>query len=297
MLFVAILVGILSSAILGLLVALISMMTDHNLLGFTVMYIFPIGTILFSMVVSVFYFITLVKGNVKVTFAKSLVMVVIVFISYFGIEYFTYLNTYIDVDGDGLNYSREGYHISEFYNENTDETFTFLSYYKYRVDHAIVTSYSKYSDSSTTVEGKTGLNWVREIAAILGLPIGVAFAYASVFEDRKYCEECKKYMKKKKLFAILDNFAEAINSLDEIINSEDISSVESLRTFIESNPTSLRYSNSHIIGKAYYCKGCNKTHLVLTPYVVGGKGFKADNSNAKTYTLDKNFYSIIANTK
>lgn len=298
MLIVAILVGILSSAVLGFILANISMATDLNLLSFTVFYILPIGTIIFGLAISIGYFFVLIKGNIKVTFIKSLIITLIAIVAYFGVEYYIYTNTYYD-DYGYRNYDKDGYHISEYINPDTDEQFTFWSYYKHGVDHMSI-SFSSRSTKIATAEGKAVLNWIFEIICIIGLPIGVFAATGCIVVDRKYCDECKKYFTRKKMFALFKNynFDEDMATLQEIISSGDINNVERLRTFIETHPTLDKYNSDYVLGTVHYCEGCYKINLVLTPYIMNNKkDFNADNKNEKTYTLDKSFYSMLSTIK
>lgn len=286
---IAMLIGVL---ICSAIVVFVNMILNFDVLGFSMLFIVPVGSIAFGTLASLGYYAALVKTNIKVTFAKGIVSVVILIIAFMGINYYMYSQTYLD-EAMNINYVGHGDHVSEFVNDD-NEALTFPRFYKFSVENRSI-SFSRDSREIGQVEGNVVLNWIFEVITFAGLLIGAFLGFTSILGSKTYCDACNKYMKNRDVFSfdLNDSASEKLKMLDGIgqYNSQ---SCNNLAQLIEQNRITKKYKTEYIKGSVSYCTDCNRSILKVTTYHLNSKkALVADTKNALSYSLEPLFLNTL----
>ncbi|GMQ58292.1 hypothetical protein AN1V17_26870 [Vallitalea sediminicola] len=253
--------------------------------------LFPIGTFLYGTISSKFFYTLLFKNQIPITKIYYFTTVSFILLSYFGMKYYIYCNTFVDYSMD-INYIGDGVHISELYNETTGNRINFKEYY-FRLKSS-GEMYGMIGGNGFATKLNPMMNSLLELFNILALAISVTITYKRQKPNFKYCKKCNQYMLEKQVFIFDygDNYSKCIlEKIDESMGKED--RVDRLRQIINLNQKLRDTSNEFVVGNFNYCNECEQIYLVIIKYVIDEKGNERIDSIIKEYELDRTYFKLI----
>lgn len=220
-----ILLGLIGLVIDVVLVVAIHSFTSFDLSSFSLFFIVPVGAILIGALASLGYYFGVLKANIKVSKTIQIIGLIITFVGFVAIQYGFYHTAYIDYN-DNLNFKMEGEHISNYVIGETEEPVNFISFTKLSVNTRVI-SFTNRGSKGFEVEGNKVVNWIFYIIDFVGMLAGSFFTRVFVIGDKKYCDNCRRYLKAKKISMFSTSNLERIDRMKAIAyaNPEDITAL------------------------------------------------------------------------
>lgn len=259
------------SAILGLIGLIITVvfvvalhsLTSFNLNSFSLFFIVPVGAIATGSLACLGYYYGILKSNIKVTKAIRYIAIIIACVCFVAIQYGYYYTAYID-ENYILNYKMQGEHVSNFFLADSDEPLNFVSFTVYMVNSSVI-SFSRRATQLAVLEGNKILNWVFYAIDFLGMLAGAFFARQLVLGEKKYCDNCKRYMKHKNLLKFPAHDNERLTRFRSISNADS----QEIVALIEDDGNT--FDEDYFEVKLHYCDVCNSGILELQYMELGSK--------------------------
>lgn len=277
-------------AVAAIILAQLEMYLGFDIFSFYI-FLFPIGSFLYGSIISKFFYNLLLRKQIPITKIYYFTTVSFIILSYFGMKYYIYSNTFVDYTME-INYIGDGVHISQLYNETTGNQFNFWEYYFGLNSSGEM--YGMIGGNGFASNTNDLMNFLLEILKILGLAISVTITYKNKKPYYKYCEKCNQYMNEKQVFIfdLGDNYSKDIlERIDKSMNKED--RVDKLRQIIGLNQELRDTSNEFVVGNFNYCNECEQIHLVIIKYIIDKRGNEKKDSIIKEYELDKTYFRLI----
>ncbi|GKX29959.1 hypothetical protein SH1V18_24390 [Vallitalea longa] len=280
------------SIILGLFTLLLSiaiplallLTTNFQVIHFALFFIIPVGAIFTGYLCGYGYFKGLVLSNRKITGGHYFVGLIMAIVCLVSVLYGTYYLSCFNEEEQKIEYSLEGNHVSD-YEVNGYGEMTFPKYTRYMIENTPV-SFSIRSTNITEVSNPI-FGWIVTIIDYLGLLAGCLACGSSIYDKYEYCDNCKKYKKKKKIFDIpKPNGKGFFDELETLVNNLNMSIF--LEEIID------KYKNDRLkTGEYYecyliYCESCRSASFKFKLYEKNKKGKVVENDDFK-YTIDVNY--------
>ncbi|MCT4545179.1 MAG: hypothetical protein N4A63_16735 [Vallitalea sp.] len=278
------------NAVIAVILAQIKMNLGFDVFSFY-LFVFPIGSYLYGSIISKFFYNLLLKKEIPITKIYYFTTLFFIILSYFGMQYYIYYNTYVDYSMT-INYIGDGIHISELYDKTTGNYINFFDYY-FRLSSG-GEMYGMIGGNGFATEINPLYNLILEIFNVLALGISVTFTYKKKKPPFKYCEKCNHYMNEKQVFIfdLGDNYSKYIlEKIDESMGKED--RVDRLREIINVNQELRDSSNEFVVGNFNYCNECDQLYLVIIKYIIDERGNEKMGKIIKEYELDKSYFRLI----
>jgi hypothetical protein len=265
--------GLIGLAIDVVLVVAINSFTSFDVSTFSLFFIVPVGAMAIGALASLGYYIGILKSNKKISRSIRYIGYVFALVCFIAIQYGFYHTAYVGED-NVLNYKMKGEHISNYYMHDSDEPMNFISFTTESVNARVI-SFSNSGRNSIDVEGVKVVNWIFFAIDFLGMLAGSLFTRLLMFGDKKYCDNCKKYMKNKKLSIFSTSDTEKLNRLQSIAyaNSEEIMAL------IQNDVTAT--NGDHYEFHLQWCPVCKHGYLQL-------KYMELDSNKKPNNKADKN---------
>lgn len=251
----ALILGLISAIVAIVLAVGVNSLFSFDLTSFTLFFIVPVGAIFIGAIACWGYYFGLLKSNLKITKVNKLIGVLLALLTFLGTQFGVYMTTYVDDDGI-INNKMEGVHISEcFIEESTGEPINFISFTKIMVESQTI-SFSNRGRNLFEVEGNPIVNWIFFGINVIGMIIGSLVVRTLVMGSKKYCDDCKKYMKQKNINKYSANDQETIQKLKAIntLSAEEIRAIVGLAKYD---------SGAHFDVNIDWCEECNAGFLQL----------------------------------
>jgi hypothetical protein len=276
-------------AVIAACMGMIKMRFGFDIFGFYISFI-PIGSLIIGTFISKIFYDMLKAREIQIRWIYCITSIFFVLISYYGMKYFVYYNTYIDSLME-INYVGIGNHISEFYNSDTGNSVTF---------HEYCFQLNRGSEMIGMIGGNgyslnmPNMGALLEVLNPISLVVMVIIMFFTAKPSIMYCKKCNKYMNEKQVFIFNtgDNFA---NTMLEKIEqcTKDEEGVEILREVIRVNQELRGTSDEFVVGNYNYCDNCNQLYLVLIRYTINKQGVHKKHGIMKKYVLDEKFFRLI----
>lgn len=239
----------------SLLVDYIALLIDFNLVLAAVIFIIPVGGIIFGLIIGECAKVGMTMDNQVFCKWHGLVVAICGLLTCAAATYLDYATYYVSPAGE-LSRFFKGNHISEI------SDFDFVTYFKY-----------VYLNGSMTLRFKGGVEIPIESAAYVTIIFLLQFIAAAIvsaiilstIRNKPMCSTCGKYYKVKEV----DRFI-AERSLDDIMN--DVYQELSEERFY--TPHYLKSSNHAHSVKVYYCKNCRHGFISVFRLVKVGKNMQ-----------------------
>lgn len=293
-----VLFGVLSSFLVIILATVIVAVTGEHFFIFNIFFFVPIGTILLGIVANIGVKRGMIHGDISYSKKLRILPIALSIICFIGIYFFIYKITYISPDMQ-LNYEFDGQHVSSFLHKDTLEHITFSKYLSVEVLNRDYDFYFTFGNSGVTVPLNTytkvttnSSNWLWFIFEGLGFIAGGIFIFDTV-KDERYCKDCKKYFKTKKLFVTsMNDFEQRLEEFNNCLEEGD-----SLKNFINSlDKLSITNRKSHTIATIVFCPTCSKGILYVKYKRRSGLGFEDVPLKMKKYELNPSVLSTVINS-
>lgn len=265
-----ILFGIISAIVLMAAEYFFGLGGEGSLLSLVILRFIPAGAIGYGMFIgySVAFGVKVQNKQPK-NKLYGIFAAIIAIIVFVGSGYLEFATTYVDDNGI-INRDFEGAPISEFvYETENGEVIemNFINFTKYSLETSSLVESSKYSSNDKIIETSFGENLIRYVLQLLALPIVALLMTVGVLSSSKYCDECRRYHKNKKLYTFYDDdYNEELNELLDK-SSTDIG----LSEFIKKKRKGNKYGGIFYNVSIEYCQGCNEG---LITYTMGKSGSK-----------------------
>jgi len=174
--------------------------------------------------------------------------ILISLIGFWAINYIGYFSAY--VDGNTINHSFKGMHISNYY-------FSFFDYLNYMFSNYTVKTYSSGGMILSQDNLGTGFHVVTFILEGIGFCLGGIGSCVFAIQGREYCKRCKIEFMSKKLYSFNpDKFDLEINELKCSFDSKETFKEQIQRKrIIESE------NKPFITVFLKYCMSCKKSYI------------------------------------
>ncbi|HBK84757.1 MAG TPA: hypothetical protein DDZ53_01845 [Firmicutes bacterium] len=246
--------GLISVILVTLLVVAVHSLLSFDLTSFSLFFIVPVGAIFTSAAACYGYYLGLLKSNKKLDSRLKWVGVLFAFVAYVVMQYGFYCTAYLDENMD-LNFQMTGEHISQFCFSDADEPISFFSFTKMVIESRTI-SFTRYGNSVLEVKENAVVNWVFFGIDLLGAMFGSVVAQMIVIGSRKYCDQCRRYMKQKDLFKFPAGDQETLDSL----TNSDLLTADKLHELL-----SAQYDGEdvHYDVQLDWCTECSDGYLQL----------------------------------
>lgn len=288
-----ILFGILSSLFVIILTTMIVAITGKYFFIFNIFFLVPIGTILLGITANIGVNKGMIYGDIPYSKKLRILPIILSLVCFIGIYFFIYKITYISQDMQ-INYRFMGDHISNFVLKDTLESISFSKFLSYEVINRNYNFYFTFGNGGTVIPvdistvGALNSNWFWFIVEGLGFIAGGIFMFDGVKRER-YCKDCKKYYRTKKLFtAKMVDFEQRLEEFNNSIQNGD-----SLKKFIASmDKLSFIKRRSYVICTIVYCPTCSKGIMYVKYKRRTGLGFEDMPLKMKEYELGSRVVSL-----
>lgn len=274
----SILFGLITLFLSILIPTLVLVFTDFQIMGFSLVFIIPVGAIAIGYLCGLGYFKGLVKSNIYITKKHFLIGLMIALLCIFGLKYAEYALTYVDPTTGDITYSFIGEdHISNYEMEGYGPL-TFINYTKLIIESTPI-SFSYKARSLGEISNPT-VSWIFAIIDYLGVIAGCLYVGISE-KSRPYCQNCQLYNKKLPFIKIPRadgaKFFEDLSACYASANVEQ--EVLALLEQVKSNTLSKR--DEHFLGTLIYCDSCNTASMSFELFELNSKKQLVANSNFK----------------
>ncbi|HOM02043.1 MAG TPA: hypothetical protein PLH43_04360 [Acetivibrio sp.] len=170
-----------------------------------------------------------------------------------------------------LNYKMVGEHVSNYAIGDSDEPLNFISFTKEMVNRRTINFFIR-KRAVGEVEGNVVLNWIFFVIDGLGSALGSIFAMGFVIGSKKYCDDCKRYMKEKSILKFLST------DIDRTIKFQDIErlSPDQIKGLFLTTKVG---RNDHYEVVVHWCEGCDNGYLEMKYMQKNSKGKMEENTN------------------
>lgn len=244
----------------------IKILFAFELTSFSLFFIVPVGAMFSSAAICSGYPFGIKKNNIKPSKGQVITVLILAALMFFVLQYGYYMVTYLDEDYH-INYRFQGDHISEFVFIDSGKEINFLRFLVHSINTQTITF--SYRSLSESVEANKVVNWVFFVLDFIGFLAGGYIIYYYLVSSAIYCDNCNKYMKKKKMIRLTGNIQEKLNILKESIENKDISRIKEL---IQSNVTEKKPEEMYVDTILNYCEDCNDGYLIFEFFVETRKG-------------------------
>lgn len=211
-----ILLGIIGALLAAVLVVAINSLTSFDLSSFSLFFIVPVGAMVTGSLACLGYYLGVLKTNVQITKTIKWVGIVMALICFIVVQYGFYSTAYLDENMD-LNFKMQGDHVSLYVIGDSEEPINFFTFTQEMVNSRVI-SFSNRGRQVFEVEGNKVVNWIFYLVDFLGVLLGAYFARTLVIGNKKYCDNCRRYMKQKDLMKFSVQDAERVIRFKTITN-------------------------------------------------------------------------------
>lgn len=278
----SILFGFITLLLSILIPTLVLVFTDFQIMGFSLFFVIPVGSIAIGYLCGFGYYKGLVKSNVYISKQHLLIGLLIALLCIGGLKYAEYALTYVDPNTGDIAYSLGGVdHISN-YEVDGYGPLTFINYTRLIIESTPI-SFSYKARAIGEVSNPT-VSWVFAIIDFIGVIAGCLFVGLSQ-RSIPYCHDCQLYMKKKKFIKIPSadgqKFFEALNGC---LESEGPSAAINA-LLDEYQSTTVGKRDEHFLGILTHCANCRKATLSFELYQLNSKKQLTQNDSFK-YSIE-----------
>lgn len=263
-----IILGLISLILSIVLAVAIHSNTSFDIMSFSVLFIIPVGSIFIGTIACLGYYWGLLLSNKKISSLFFIIGFLIPLLAYAGTQYGYYATAYLD-ENMQLNYKMEGEHISNYAIGDSDEPLNFISYLKLEVESRVI-SFSRRTRTIAEVKGNPAVNWIFFFTDGLGSIFGSLIAYGFVIKNKKYCDDCKRYMKNKSILKF------PVTDIDRTIMFQDIDKL-SPDKIKELLPTTSVGNEEHYKIVVHRCETCDNGYLEMLYMEKDSKGRITEN--------------------
>lgn len=284
----SILLGILS-LIVGIAFGVIpQLIFDFDVIGFSVFFVVPMGAICVGYVTGWGYFKGLTLSHKQIKGIHLLISMIIMCIAFVSIRYITYFLTCLDPETMEVYYAYDPLNHVSTYEMDGYGQLTFMSYTKLLMDTASV-SFSHRTREIGSVSNAT-MNYVFEGISLLGAMIG-SYSAGAKFKSKPYCVNCKRYKKRKELFAMATAsagpFIAGLETAIQTTASEDIKAALS-----EYSMDKTGIKDNFALFVLLYCDKCQEAVISVEIYAKDRKGrIEQDDSFEKFITIPYSYFN------
>ncbi len=242
--YINIVVGFLFSLAISIIVVLLNSCTGTLLHSFSIWFIIPIGSVGLGYLGSLGYVLIKKKTGLKFTYFDYLIIPSFAVLTYFMVNYITYLYGCIDLNGK----------ISVFTSYNNlgliSERFSFIDFLG-SINYEILGNSTGESVAITFIV-------VQSIGSVIG---GVFQSFT--LKNHKYCESCKKYYSKKEIMSFKSKYFDLIFK-DFNANLEDNGLGSALSNLKKHDI--VNDDEDYGLIELFYCNGCFESYVEINFY-------------------------------
>lgn len=259
--------GLIGSIATAIVVVLFNQWTGWEIHSLSILFIIPIGGILLGAGGAGGFFLGRKLTNTKMLKIDYIIAIALGLLTFFGVNYIAYSNTYISVD------SNDEIKILNQFSQPTDYTsisqfITFGDYmnminssstHQFRYKGAVkVGDEFEVGETTTTI-----LFYIQLLGVLLG-----SLAMALFLAGSKYCDKCKKYYKNKVLKSFdLEKFDEYVELINKNIKN-GISLKKSINEFKGYDSKDKKYGQIELL----YCPSCHDSYLLIKFFAIASNG-------------------------
>lgn len=273
-----IVLGLIGLVIDVVLVVAIHSFTSFDLSSFSLFYIVPVGAIITGALASLGYYFGILKSNLKASKTVRSIGFIITLVGFVAIQYGFYHTAYMDENND-LNFKMKGEHISNVIGD-PEEPINFISFTKEMVNSRVI-SFSNRGRALFDIEGVKVVNWIFYLLDFVGMLAGSFIARMVVIGDKKYCDNCKRYMKDKKFGMFSTSNYERLDRMKAITyaNPDEIAA--------PFQDDGCAINSEHYDVYLHWCTTCNSGYLQLQYMELNSKN-NLSNNEAKNIEIPIN---------
>ncbi|GMQ58159.1 hypothetical protein AN1V17_25540 [Vallitalea sediminicola] len=280
----SIILGLLSLIVSIAIPVIITVVTDFQVIHFSLFFIVPVGAIAVGYVCGFGFFKGLFLSHKKITGVHFFIGFLMAIICLVAIKYTTYYLTCFDEQTQDIVFTLDGDHISKYEIEGYGEM-TFLNYNKYLIENTPI-SFSRRTRTVAEVSNPT-FGWIIAIIDYLGIIAGCILAGSGVKGKYDYCDSCNKYKKSKKIFNIPKAngkaFFEELETLVKDMNM-DIFLDEIVQKHVNTGEKTDEYFECHLV----YCESCRTAEFKFKLFERTSKNKIEENDNFN-YSIKINY--------
>lgn len=275
--------GLIGSIAVAIVIVLFNQWVGWEIHSLSILFIIPVGGILLGAGGAAGFFLGIKLTNTKILKIDYIIAIALGLLTFFGVNYIAYTNTYISVDlNDKIKILNQfsqptGYtSISQFISFgdymnmiNSSSTHQF----RYRAAVKVGDEF-EVGETTTTI-----LFYIQLLGVILG-----SLAIALFLADSKYCDKCKKYYKNK----VLKNFdLEKFHEYVEIINrniKDGVALKKAINELKGYNGKDKKYGQIELL----YCPTCHDSYLLIKFFSIdSNSGFKEIKDLQQSISLEQ----------
>lgn len=257
----AALFGLIGAIFVALIYSGIMMYTGFTLVGLKIFFILPVGAFVMGMASTKGLYYGLKTFNLKRGSRMFILEWITSLICFISIYFFIYSFTYVSSDLN-VNYNFNGNHISNYSYEGSNDRIDFIKYLNHdissrRSDMFLSAGRTGVGVPIGSMEAVGAINWVMFLIECAGFIIGGTIVTSGLIGEY-YCEECNKYLKRKKVSTLKISEYESLlakgsnDALEKII---DMAKAKMKIPFF--------YLGKHWRIDIRYCPGCNQGTVIL----------------------------------
>ncbi|MBP7176681.1 MAG: hypothetical protein KBA53_10795 [Thermoclostridium sp.] len=247
--------GLIGAFVAAVLVVAIHSFTSFDLSSFSLFFVVPVGAIVTGGLGTLGYYLGVLKTNIKITKAIKWTGIVIALVCFILVQYGFYYTAYLDENMD-LNFKMQGEHISLYAIGESDEPINFFTFTQEMVNSRVI-SFSRRGRQLFEVEGNKVVNWIFYLVDFLGVLLGAFFARFLVIGNKKYCDNCKRYMKQKDLLKF------SVQDTERVIRFKNITQMQPQEISALVHSDGIPVEGEHYDIHLDWCKECNAGFIQL----------------------------------
>lgn len=248
--------GLVSTAII-IMLEFMFLQVSFSLHDFRPWLVFPAGGLMDGALCAIGVYLYLKIKHIHLKPKYYFAGIFCAFIGFWAIYYMNYITAY--VDGDIINHSFKGYHISTFMFNN--QPFNFGTYLSYMFENYIVTTYSRSGMVLAHDNLGVGFHQFTFIIECIGFCLGGFLCAFVAIRGREYCKRCKLDFMRKKLYSFIPEALEIeIKGLRSSFESK-----EAFKNYVK-NKDDISDKDSYIEASLKYCINC-KTAFIEFRYM------------------------------
>ena len=244
--------------VISLIIYYVFLYFDINMLTSAILFVFPVGGLIFGLIIGYLAKTGLRVDNVSCT-KRHIILLCLICVVFIGIlTAIDYMSCYVIESGE-LNRAFNGYHIGNYTLDG--KQIDFIEYLKLNYLSAEMSISWKGNRSNPINIGKTGFVFVIYVLQYIAISITSALMVYSVNEIPK-CDNCGQYYKETEIERYLEeqNTDEVVQKLYSVLNTGN-----------EFKAVNLRQVHYRYVVKANYCGKCKTGMIVVYKHLGRGR--------------------------
>ncbi|MEE3496517.1 MAG: hypothetical protein VZR06_15260 [Butyrivibrio sp.] len=258
---------------MGISVAIyyVALMIEFNLLATAMIFVVPVGGLLFGGMIGFFAKEGMFKDNTPFNAGRAVFLSVAMIVLFIFLTYLDYLTCYVTDTGD-ISRLFKGEHVSKVLNGFGFKEYFHLEYFESEV--SISTRGNR--SHPIEIEGSQGWNFVVYLLQYIGAIVSVILG-AKAVNGLPVCDKCGKYLREKEIERYF-SATDAVTTLNEFD-----SNLVGVNKYV---PERIKATNYRYTLKAHYCSECQKGHLQMYEHAFDGKNHHFSPVAYKSLTPD-----------